>query len=191
MINSISDNSGIFFDRVRPPQATADTASRTDGSSVRAPGHGLGEDVWVHGQGEWEGEDVSSYSRTETLLDGFRGASGSAGADPSLCIAPLLGKRTEFWRDLDGQGVSRKNGYRVYSITDSSGRRQYYFQPDDSGISVSLGSSGGRGSLDVLSLSMRIKAAEARYRENYRPPVTPGGTEQNAGIFAAPEPVYI
>jgi hypothetical protein len=152
--NSISDNSAYPFERSGRAEAIADRYFK----------------IAFERETAQDPSPEDATSGTALAADRYERAENPAAGDPLLYITPMLERHGEHTSDDGAEGALRRSGYRVYAVRDSSGGRQYYFQPDNSAITVSLGSSdGSAGGLDVLGLAMRIRAAEARYRENYRP----------------------
>jgi hypothetical protein len=101
------------------------------------------------------------------VLDEFESIPESGLDDKNIYIDSLLGRRTELSGGGSAEGPFGENGCRIYMVRNAGGGRRFYFQPSGSGLEVPIGESDGALSgLDVLALSIKIRAAEARYKQS-------------------------
>ncbi|MDR1481940.1 MAG: hypothetical protein LBI74_04880 [Synergistaceae bacterium] len=162
-MNSIPDNSDFSIYREGRIQGTPDVLRVTadeGGSSLLerlAPEASVAEDP-----------------RTPAPLDEFESAPDLGLDDKNIYADSLLGRRAELYGGGSAEGPFGENGCRIYMVRNAGGGRRFYFQPYGSGLEVPIGESDGALSgLDVLALSIKIRAAEARYKESSRPYAKP------------------
>ncbi|MDR3354339.1 MAG: hypothetical protein LBO21_04825 [Synergistaceae bacterium] len=159
-MNSIYDNSDFSIYRESRAKAAQDVPR---GAALEDDGPSL----WTQSVSETE---VSEDQRASSALDEFESAPDSGLEDKSIYIESLLGKRAEFSNSGSAEGPFGENGCRIYMVKNIGGGRSFYLQPSGTGIEIPIGSSDGeQGGFDIMAMSMRIRAAEARYSRNFRP----------------------
>jgi hypothetical protein len=164
MMNSIYDNSDFPVYREDRPKAPQDVSR---GTVVEDDG----PQFWTQPATE---PGVSEDQRIAAVVDEFESARDQGFDDKNIYIDSLLGKRAEFFSGGNAEGPFGENGCRIYMVRNVGGGRSFYLQPSGSGIEIPIGASdGAAGGLDVLALSMKMRAAEARYSESFKPYAKP------------------
>ena len=159
-MNSIYDNSDFPVYRDGRPKAPQDVSR---GTAVEDDGPRF----WTQPASE---AGVSEDQRSAAALDEFESAPDPGFDDKNIYVDSLLGKRAEFFSGGNAEGPFGENGCRIYMVRSVGGGKSFYLQPPGSGIEIPIGASDGAPSgLDILALSVKMRAAEARYSESFRP----------------------